>query len=234
MELRFTPVALSVAQGFALEEVMDWVIEHSQQAGQEYGVITRLLISFNRHESHRLAEQVFQLLPPPVRRVGTIYWQRQVPALPCRHGGPTKPLASPSTRGPASNIADAITTLNAERSVRRRWRSEAVAGASAVSSFEVCISTTSRCNRCVEHPPAAQRRRLLNVTTPRRSSITDNTVMTRVAQKTGVSLARQRLYNAAARAASPSPTAPPPPLIRVFENLNTLISDMNPETPASG
>lgn len=58
LELRFTPVALSRAEGFALEEVMDWVCESANQAEKDFGVTTRLIASVNRHEDPRLAEQV--------------------------------------------------------------------------------------------------------------------------------------------------------------------------------
>ncbi len=61
LELRFTPFALSKAQGFSLGEVMDWVIEATRQAEKTYGVMTRLIASINRHESPSLAEQVVQL-----------------------------------------------------------------------------------------------------------------------------------------------------------------------------
>ena len=61
LELRFTPVALSVAQGFMLSEVMDWVVEHARLASLDYGLTTRLIASVNRHESVKIAEQVVQL-----------------------------------------------------------------------------------------------------------------------------------------------------------------------------
>jgi len=61
LELRFTPAALSKSQGFALSEVMDWVIEGAQKAEREYGVKTRLIASVNRHESAPLAAQVAYL-----------------------------------------------------------------------------------------------------------------------------------------------------------------------------
>ncbi len=61
LELRFTPVALSRAQDFPLDKVMDWVIEGTQQAEQEFGVKTRLIASLNRHESLALGAQVTYL-----------------------------------------------------------------------------------------------------------------------------------------------------------------------------
>jgi adenosine deaminase len=61
IELRFTPVALSEAQGFSLAEVMDWVIEGAAEARKEANITTALIISLNRHESPRLADQIVAL-----------------------------------------------------------------------------------------------------------------------------------------------------------------------------
>ncbi len=61
LELRFTPVALSKSKEFSLSEVMDWVIAATAEGEKEFGVITRLIASVNRHESVELAEQVIQL-----------------------------------------------------------------------------------------------------------------------------------------------------------------------------
>lgn len=61
LELRFTPVALSRAQDFPLAQVMDWVIEGTQQAEKDFGIITRLIVSVNRHESVPLATHVSYL-----------------------------------------------------------------------------------------------------------------------------------------------------------------------------
>lgn len=58
LELRFTPVALSRAERFPMDEVIDWVCESAQQAAGEFGIMVRLLASVNRHESLELAEQV--------------------------------------------------------------------------------------------------------------------------------------------------------------------------------
>jgi adenosine deaminase len=61
LELRFTPVALSKAQGFPLGRVMDWVIDATRQAEKTYGITTRLIVSVNRHEGSALAAQVIYL-----------------------------------------------------------------------------------------------------------------------------------------------------------------------------
>lgn len=61
LELRFTPVALSKAQDFPLDRVIDWVIEGTKQAELEFGIKTRLIVSLNRHESISVAAQVSYL-----------------------------------------------------------------------------------------------------------------------------------------------------------------------------
>jgi adenosine deaminase len=61
MEMRFTPVALGRAEGFPLADVMDWVIDATKQAEEEFNIKTRLIASVNRHESATLAAQVSYL-----------------------------------------------------------------------------------------------------------------------------------------------------------------------------
>ncbi|MBN1669157.1 MAG: hypothetical protein JW862_18830, partial [Anaerolineales bacterium] len=45
LELRFSPAALSKAEGFPLAEVMDWVIAGAQEGQAAYGLKTRLIAS---------------------------------------------------------------------------------------------------------------------------------------------------------------------------------------------
>ena len=61
LELRFTPVALTRLNKAPLGEAMDWVIEASQDATREYGILIGLIASVNRHEDLSLAEGVAQL-----------------------------------------------------------------------------------------------------------------------------------------------------------------------------
>jgi len=61
MELRFTPVALSRAERFPMNEVMDWVCASAKDGAKKYGTTVRLIASVNRHESVELAEQVIWL-----------------------------------------------------------------------------------------------------------------------------------------------------------------------------
>lgn len=58
LELRFTPVALSRAERFPLEDVTDWVCQAAREAEKKYKVTVRLIASINRHEPIELAEQV--------------------------------------------------------------------------------------------------------------------------------------------------------------------------------
>lgn len=58
MELRFTPVALSRAERFPLEDVTDWVCKAARNASKKHNVNVRLIASVNRHEPVELAEQV--------------------------------------------------------------------------------------------------------------------------------------------------------------------------------
>ncbi|MGE5251378.1 MAG: adenosine deaminase family protein, partial [Bacteroidota bacterium] len=68
LELRFTPVALSRAEGFPLHDVMDWVISGAREAAQRSKVQVGLIASVNRHESLELAEQVAWLAAGHVGR----------------------------------------------------------------------------------------------------------------------------------------------------------------------
>jgi adenosine deaminase len=61
LELRFTPVALSQAKDFPLEEVMDWVIQFAIEAAEENSVELGLIASVNRHEPVEKAEEVARL-----------------------------------------------------------------------------------------------------------------------------------------------------------------------------
>lgn len=61
LELRFTPAALSRGERFQLSDVIDWVCESTQQAAHEFGLRVGLIVSINRHESVKLAEQVANL-----------------------------------------------------------------------------------------------------------------------------------------------------------------------------
>ncbi len=62
LELRFTPYALASTQGYALADVMDWVLGAVQQAMRDHPALrVGLIASVNRHESLAIAEQVTAL-----------------------------------------------------------------------------------------------------------------------------------------------------------------------------
>jgi adenosine deaminase len=61
LELLFTPIALARAQGFALKDVMDWVVASAAKSAREFGITVRLIASINRHEPVEIAEEITQL-----------------------------------------------------------------------------------------------------------------------------------------------------------------------------
>ena len=61
LELRFTPVALSRAEGFPMTQVVDWVVESVREASAQYGLPVRLIASMNRHESVPQAQKVLEI-----------------------------------------------------------------------------------------------------------------------------------------------------------------------------
>ena len=61
LELMFTPVALSRVRGFALADVVAWVIRAVHQAESDLDIRARLIVSVNRHESPKLAEDTLDV-----------------------------------------------------------------------------------------------------------------------------------------------------------------------------
>ncbi|MBI5297416.1 MAG: adenosine deaminase [Chloroflexi bacterium] len=155
MELRFTPVALSRAEGFPLHEVMDWVITSSQSAAKEFNIQVGLIASVNRHESPDLAEQVAWLAAQNIGRglvgldlagneaefpsspfVGVFKEARQAGLHITIHAGEW---------GPAANVREAIEVFNTERIGHgvRVIEDDAVTALAAERQtiFEVCITS---------------------------------------------------------------------------------------------
>ncbi|MCU0499566.1 MAG: adenosine deaminase [Anaerolineae bacterium] len=58
MELRFTPNALSNITRASPDEVIGWVCDAVNEAAQERGIVVRLIVSVNRHESLESAYEV--------------------------------------------------------------------------------------------------------------------------------------------------------------------------------
>lgn len=193
MELRFTPVALSRVEGFPLNEVMDWVIEAARAASQEYSLPTRLIASFNRHESVELAEQVTRLAVERISGgvVGLDVAGREATdsALPfagllreARQAGLHITVHAGEWNG-AQNVREAIETLQAERighGVRVIEDPEAVAVARiAGAAFEVCLTSnfqsgvvSSLASHPLPHMLAAGLKVTLNTDDPSISGIT--------------------------------------------------------------
>lgn len=155
LELRFTPVALSKAQGFSLAEVMDWVIEGAQRADEEFGVTTRLIASVNRHESLPLAAQVSYLAAERLEQgiVGLDLAGNEAdypaePFAPIFQAAREKGLritVHAGEWGPGSNVAVALRDLGAERighGIRVLESPEAVELAQEQGAvFEVCLTS---------------------------------------------------------------------------------------------
>ncbi len=181
MELRFTPVALSKAQGFSLAAVMDWVCEATRQGEEDTGIQVRLIASVNRHESLELAEQV-ALLASERRGNGIIGLdlagsEADHAALPfapifreARQAGLRMTIHAGEWGGSA-NVSDAILHFDAERighGVRVVEDPRVVALARERGTlFEVCITSNYQSGVVApqaEHPIVQMLEDGLNVT----------------------------------------------------------------------
>jgi adenosine deaminase len=155
MELRFTPVALSRAEGFPLHDVMDWVITSSQEAAKKHKIKVSLIASVNRHESPELAEQVAWLATEHIKNgiVGLDLAgnEAEFPTKPfheifkeARQAGLRMTIHA-GEWGPAENVRDAIENFEAERighGVRVLEDEKITALAhERGTAFEVCVTS---------------------------------------------------------------------------------------------
>lgn len=125
LELRFTPVALSRAEGFPLHDVMDWVLTSAQEAAKEFNIKVGLIASVNRHESPELAEQVAWLAVDHMKRglfgldlAGNEAEFKSAPFYDIFKEAKQSGLhitIHAGEWGPAGNVRDAIENLGAER-----------------------------------------------------------------------------------------------------------------------
>ena len=125
LELRFTPVALSRAEGFPLHDVINWVLTSAQKAAQKYKIKVGLIASVNRHESPELAEQVAWLAAEKIKQglVGLDLAGNEAEFKSDSFHGIFKEAKQAGLRitihagewGPAENVRDAIENLGAER-----------------------------------------------------------------------------------------------------------------------
>ncbi len=181
LELRFTPVALSRAQGYSLAEVMDWVIEGARLADRDYGVTTRLIASVNRHESLALAAQVSYLAAERIEQgiVGLDLAGNEAdfpagPFGPIFRSARQKGLritAHAGEWGPGENVLDALNELEAERighGIRVLEHPQALEQARRLGTvFEVCLTSnyqSGAVSDLVRHPMPEMLEKGLNVT----------------------------------------------------------------------
>ena len=155
LELRFTPVALSRAEGFPLHDVMEWVMSSASQAAQEYKLKVGVIASVNRHESLELAEQVAWLAAEHISdgMVGMDLAgnEAEFSAMPfaglfreAREAGLHITIHA-GEWGPAKNVRDAIEDLSAERIGHgvRVMEDKAVVDLACERdvTFEVCVTS---------------------------------------------------------------------------------------------
>lgn len=155
MELRFTPVALSRAERFPLQDVIDWVMTSAQDAAKKHNVIVRLIASVNRHESTDLAEQVAWIsaayINDGVVALDLAGNEAEFPSQPfygifkeARQAGLHVTIHA-GEWGPAAHIKEAIEELGAERIGHgvRVLEDESITALAQErgTAFEVCITS---------------------------------------------------------------------------------------------
>ncbi len=226
LELRFTPMALSAAQGFPLAEVIDWVIENVEISSRRNKIQTRLIVSLNRHESVQVGEKIIALAVDRKDR-GIVALdlagnEAQFPALPfagvmreARQAGLHITIHAGEWGG-ASNVADAIRSLYAERIGHgvRVMEDPAVVELSQAREIAFCVCMTSNIQSGIAasleaHPVRAMLSNGLNVTLntddPSISQIRLSDEYRKFCEELGFPLAvlRERLLSAARAAFLP-------------------------------
>lgn len=181
MELRFTPVALSRAERFPLQDVIDWVMTSAQDAARKYNMTVRLIASVNRHESAELAEQVAwiaaQYIEDGIVALDLAGNEAEFPSQPfygifkeARQAGLHATIHA-GEWGPAEHIREAIEELGAERIGHgvRVLEDETVTALARErqTAFEVCITSNYQSGvveTLEEHPLMRMFENGLNVT----------------------------------------------------------------------
>jgi len=181
LELRFTPVALSRAERFPLDEVMDWVCESANKAAREFSLRVRLIASVNRHESVELAEQVTWLAADRKGRgilgLDLAGNEAEFSAAPFlgvfkeAHQSGLKLTVHAGEWAGAANVHEALETLDTDRighGVRVMEDPDTVALArERGTAFEVCVTSnyqTGVVQSLQEHPLMKMLNAGLNVT----------------------------------------------------------------------
>ncbi len=181
LELRFTPVALSRAEGFPLHDVIDWVITSAQEAAKKHKVKVGLIASVNRHESPELAEQVAWLAAEHVKNgmygLDLAGNEAEFPAAPfvgifqeAKQAGLHITVHAGEWGGP-ENVRDAIQLFDSERvghGVRVLEDENVTALARERGTiFEVCVTSNYQSGvvpALGSHPLVAMFEKGLNVT----------------------------------------------------------------------
>jgi adenosine deaminase len=227
LELRFTPMALSAAQGFPLTEVIDWVIENVDISSRQNKIKTRLIVSLNRHESVSVGEKIAALAVDRKDR-GIVALdlagnEAQFPALPfagvmreARQAGLHITIHAGEWGG-ASNVADAIRSLYAERIGHgvRVMEDPEVVELSRAKEIPFCVCMTSNIQSGIaasleEHPIRSMMANGLNITLntddPSISQIRLSDEYRKFCEGLGfhLSVLRQRLLSAAQAAFLPA------------------------------
>lgn len=181
MDLHFTPVALSRYRGFALADVMDWVVESACEAAEQNQINVGLVASINRHEGVHLAEEVVRLAQERrlsgIRAVDLAGNETDFPAEPfaalfreARSGGLAAVVHAGEWGGP-ENVAYALEHMQADRinhgvRVLESPRITAMARERGVP-FAVCLTSNFQSgvvNNLRDHPLQGMLRAGLNVT----------------------------------------------------------------------
>lgn len=126
LELRFNPVAQAHHQGFQFGDVMDWVLDATQRAAQDFDTQVRLIVTLNRQEP-QYARQLAELAVARMSQgivgldlagdeehyacddfVDVMRWAREQGMFLTVH-------AAECRRCPAANVREAIELIHADR-----------------------------------------------------------------------------------------------------------------------
>ncbi len=180
LELRFTPAALSQAEGFPMAQVVDWVIESVQEASAKYEILVRLIVSINRHENLLQAEKVLNIALDRMDRgivgIDLAGNEAEFSALPfldlfstARQQGLSITIHAGEWGG-ADNVHQAIEELGADRighGIRVLEDPDTVALARERGTlFEVCVTSnhhSGAVETLVDHPIRRMMQEGLNV-----------------------------------------------------------------------
>jgi adenosine deaminase len=181
LELRFSPVALSRAEGYPMGQVMDWVCESAGRAALEFRMKVVLIASVNRHESVELAEQAAWLaaarISSGILGLDLAGNEAEFPAAPflgifkeARQSGLKLTIHAGEWAG-AGNVREAMEKFNADRighgvRVMEDLQTMAMARERGIP-FEVCVTSnlqTGVVQSLEEHPVMDMLKAGLNVT----------------------------------------------------------------------